>query len=84
MSHSKHEQRKKGFSLYVDKWVPSAKKYINICVICGNKGYSPVILGDEFDRKNRAIRDSLLKTHKQLPLDNLKRCEVCANIQDRK
>ncbi|MCL2812981.1 MAG: hypothetical protein FWD23_00115 [Oscillospiraceae bacterium] len=88
MSHSKYQQRKKGFSLYIDKWNPSAKKYINICCICGSNGYNPVILEDEFDRhgfeKNRIIRDNLLKTHNPLPLDDLKRCEICANIQDRK
>ena len=87
MSHSKHHQRKKGFSLHIDKWVPSAKKYINTCYLCGSKGYNPVILGDEFDRhgfgQNRSIRDSLLKTHNPLFVDGLNRCEICAKIQDK-
>ena len=48
MSHSKVTKR--GYSLYVEKWNPSAKKYINICAVCGHKGYSPVIERDEFGR----------------------------------
>ena len=39
MSHSKHTKR--GFSLYIEKWNPSAKKYINTCALCGKSGYSP-------------------------------------------
>ena len=46
MSHSK--MTKRGRSLYVEKWNPSAKKYINTCVLCGHKGYSPVIEQDYF------------------------------------
>ena len=46
MSHSKHTKR--GYSLYIENWNRSAKKYINICCICGHKGYSPVIEQDDF------------------------------------
>lgn len=46
MSHSKVTKR--GYSLYIEKWNPSAKKYINICAVCGHKGYSPVIERDDF------------------------------------
>ena len=41
MSHSKFTKR--GHSLYLENWNPSAKKYINTCKICGHSGYSPVI-----------------------------------------
>ena len=41
MSHSK--KTKKDFSLYVEKWNPSAKKFINTCAICNSKGYNPSI-----------------------------------------
>ena len=41
MSHSKYTKR--GYSLYIENWNRSAKKYINTCMICGQKGYSPVI-----------------------------------------
>ena len=46
MSHSKHTKR--GYSLYIENWNRSAKKYINTCCICGHKGYSPVIEQDDF------------------------------------
>jgi len=81
MSHSKFQQRKKGFSLYVDKWSPKSKKYINSCYICGSKGYNPVILKDSFDK---VLRNELLKIHNPLSVDNLNRCEICAKIQDKK
>ena len=50
MSHSK--QTKRGFSLFVSKWNPSAKKYVNTCSICGSQGYSPVILELDFYDRN--------------------------------
>lgn len=55
MSHSKH--RKRGYSLYIENWNRSAKKYINICCICGHKGYSPVIEQDVFciTLENKAV-----------------------------
>ena len=81
MSHSKFQQRKKGFSLAINKWNRTAKKYINICYICGSKGYNPVILEDSFDK---VLRDNLLKIHNPLSVDNLNRCEICAKIQDKK
>ena len=46
MSHSKF--RKKGQSLYIDNWNPSAKKYVHVCYLCGRKGYSPAIEEDDF------------------------------------
>lgn len=33
MSHSKHTKR--DYSIYIEKWDKSSKKYINTCVICG-------------------------------------------------
>ena len=41
MSHSKYTKR--GKSLYIEKWNPSAKRFINTCVICGAQGYNPSI-----------------------------------------
>ena len=86
MSHSKLNKR--GVSLYLNKWNRSAKKYINICCICGSQGYSPVILEENFYNRdphtylvNRAIYQELTKALKPLPLDDLGRCEVCAKIQ---
>lgn len=89
MSHSKFNKR--GFSLYLEKWNRSAKKFINICGICGSQGYSPVILETDFyDRdpstytEERVIYQELTKTLKPLPLDGLGRCEACAKIQDKR
>ena len=86
MSHSK--QTKRGFSLYIDKLNPSAKKYINTCSICGSQGYSPVILAEDFYDKrpnlfsaNKAIYEELTKILKPLPLDDLGRCSICEKIQ---
>ena len=82
MSHSKHTKR--DYSLYIEKWNPSAKKYINICAICGHKGYSPVIEQADFcnNPTNKVIYEELSKTHSKMQLDGLGRCEVCAKIQD--
>ncbi len=59
MSHSKYTKR--GYSLYIEKWNKSAKKYINTCSICGKKGYSPVIEDDDFrsNRENTVIYSNL-------------------------
>jgi hypothetical protein len=88
MSHSK--LKKPGFSLYLNKWNPSGKKFINVCTICGRQGYSPVILGADFSDKcpdvyseKRAIFEELTRALKPLPLDDLGRCEECAKIQER-
>lgn len=81
MSHSKCTKR--GFSLYIERWNPNAKKYINICAICGRTGYSPVIGQEEFREKNRVIFNELSRTLGELELDELGRCAVCARIQDK-
>lgn len=83
MSHSKITKR--GRSLYVEKWNPSSKKYINTCVLCGYKGYSPVIEQDDFcsTLENIAIYSELSKTLNKLELDTLGRCEQCAKIHDK-
>ena len=88
MSHSKLNEP--DFSIYLNKWNPSAKKYINTCNICGSQGYSPVILAEDFcDREpnvyqeNRAIYKELTRTLKPLPLDSLGRCEICTNMQEK-
>ena len=83
MSHSKFTKR--GRSLYIDNWNPSAKQYINVCVTCGHKGYSPVIEQDGFrdTPPNGVIYSELKKTLDCLPLDELGRCEYCARLQDK-
>ena len=89
MSHSKIT--KKGYSLYIEKWNPSAKRFINICVICGAQGYSPSIEQEGFvkqpeklaDLEHRAIYAELTKTLKPLALDSLGRCELCAKLLDK-
>jgi hypothetical protein len=83
MSHSKHTKR--GYSLYIENWNRSAKKYINICCICGHKGYSPVIEQGDFcsTLENKAIYRELSKTLCKLELDELGRCKDCARVQDK-
>ena len=77
---------RRGKSLYIESWNPDAKRFINTCIICGHKGYSPSIEDDGFCDQpfRRAIYDELKKTLKPLPLDSLGRCEQCAAVQDRK
>ena len=83
MSHSKLIKR--GYSLYIEKWDASAKKYINTCAICGHKGYSPVIEQAEFQERfgNWVIYKELTKTLCRMQLDSLGRCEDCAWVQDK-
>lgn len=82
MSHSKYT--KHGYSLYIEKWNSSAKKYINTCAICGHKGYSPVIEKKDFcnNMENKVIYEELTKTLGKMQLDELGRCEDCAKVQD--
>ncbi len=92
MSHSKYNKR--GRSLYLDKWNPNAKKYINECKICGYKGYSPAIEHPDFlterDKDpnvfplNKLIYKELTKTFSLLELDEFGRCESCAQIHNKK
>lgn len=82
MSHSKF--RRKGHSLYIDNWNPSAKKYINTCCLCGREGYSPSILETDFinSLEREAIYNELTKMfNSSLKLDSFGRCEKCAKIQ---
>lgn len=83
MSHSKHTKR--DYSIYIEKWNKSAKKYINICAVCGHKGYSPVIEYDDFctTPENKVIYKELSKTLCKLELDESGRCRYCAKIQDK-
>ncbi len=83
MSHSKYTKR--GYSLYLEKWNKSAKKYINTCKICGHKGYSPVIEDKDFftTLENKAIFSELSKTMYKLELDEHGRCADCAKVQDK-
>ena len=74
MSHSK--KTKRGYSLYLEQWNPNAKKYINVCKVCGRKFCS--------DPKNRAVYSELVRTLQRLPLDEAGRCEVCAGLMDGK
>ena len=78
MSHSKIN--KNGYSLYIEKWNPKAKKYINTCALCGSRGYSPSIEQEGFvdDAERRAIYSELKKTLSALSLDDYGRCADCA------
>ena len=78
MSHSKHTKR--GFSLYIEKWNASAKKFINTCVLCGKNGYSPSVEQAEF--KDKVTARELMKTLPRMELDCFGRCTECAEIQD--
>ena len=82
MSHSKFTKR--GRSLYIEKWNPYAKKFINTCKLCGRRGYSPGIEDEGFreDAMYRAIHCELVNTLPKLALDGLGRCEMCANAMD--
>lgn len=89
MSHSK--KTKRGNSLYVESWNPSAKKHINTCRICGAQGYNPSIEEDGFihpspnatDYEHCAIYAELSKIMPPLALDELDRCAQCAKIMDK-
>ena len=78
MSHSK--TNKKGYSLYIEKCNPKAKKYINTCVLCGCQGYNPSIEREGFvdDMERRVIYSELKKTLSALSLDDCCRCIDCA------
>ena len=78
MSHSKHTKR--DYSIYIEKWDKSAKKYIHTCAICGHKGYSPVVEEEDFDK---VIFKELSKTLCKLELDEYGRCTYCARVQDK-
>lgn len=83
MSHSKHTKR--GYSIYIENWNKSAKKYINSCILCGCKGYSPVIEYEDFGAtlENKAIFKELTKTLHRLEIDEFGRCIDCARVQDK-
>jgi len=79
MSHSKHTKR--GFSLYIEKWNPSAKKFVNTCALCGKSGYSPSL--EEPEMINSAEARELRKTLPRMALDHFGRCTECAEIHDK-
>ena len=82
MSHSKF--RKKGQSLYIDNWNPSAQKYVHVCYLCGRKGYSPAIEEDDFPTtlERKAIYKELtIILDSALELDSFGRCAECAKRQ---
>lgn len=83
MSHSK--MNKRGHSVYIEKYNPASKKYINSCALCGKTGYSPAIEEPDFcdDFVRRAIYYELKKAFTKLPLDALGRCCVCAELQEK-
>lgn len=78
MSHSKTTKR--GHSLYIEKWNPNAKKYINTCIVCGRKGYIPSIENEDFvnNSERRAIYNELKRTLSMLITDDYGRCTDCA------
>ncbi len=78
MSHSKHTKR--GYSIYIEKWKPSVKKYINTCSLCGCQGYSPVI-EEEGIRDDVAARE-LIKTLPKMEIDEFGRCSDCRRLQE--
>ena len=88
MSHSK--KTKRGYSLYVDQWNPSAKNFINTCQVCGKQGYNPSIDEEGFihpsatvtDHVHSAIHAELTTIYQPLALDELGRCECCAKLMD--
>ena len=90
MSHSK--KTKRGYSLYVERWNPSAKRHINTCTLCGSIGYDPAIDDEGFihpspnetDHVHSAIHAELTAIYKPLALDSLGRCETCARVMDKK
>lgn len=89
MSHSKTTKR--GKSLYVNEWNPSAKKYVTTCRLCGKQGYNPSIEAEGFihpsnqvtNFEHRAIYAELTKVLQPLLLDALGRCEQCAAVMDK-
>ena len=90
MSHSKYTKR--GKSLYIEKWNPSAKRFINTCGICGAQGYNPSIddIGFIYDNaqkvsdlEHRAIRAELKRVLKPLSLDSFGRCSDCTRIMEK-
>lgn len=83
---------KRGKSLYIEKWNPTSKRFVNACVICGAQGYSPTIDDDGFvydnakkisDLEHRVIRAELKRVLKPLHLDPLGRCPDCARRIDK-
>jgi len=80
MSHSKW--RKFGQSYWLER-SGSYKKYINTCIVCGAKGYDPVIEDAEHkENKKSVIFREMMKTLSALALDEIGRCADCAKIQD--
>lgn len=70
--------------MYIESWNSMAKKYINVCAICGTKGYNPEIEKEGFcsNLEKKVIKKELTKILNKLPLDNLGRCSDCARVQD--
>ena len=72
--------------MYINNWNPSAKKYINTCLICGKQGYSPAIEEDDFiDGLERKVTYVELKKmfSSAVSLDSLGRCEECIKRMDK-
>ena len=92
MSHSK--MTKRGRSRYVESSNPDAKRFINICALCGKQGYRPSIADAGFDGDSSVLRHrdfvhsaiyaELSRMMEPLALDRLGRCEHCAALMDRK
>jgi hypothetical protein len=81
VSHSKLTGR--GRSLYLEKWNPSAQRFIVTCVHCARTGFRPEILEDDFafSMERQAVLSELQRVLKPLPLDAVGRCKVCAGIE---
>lgn len=65
--------------MYLEKWNPAAKKYVNTCAICGSRGYSPAVEGN---LKDTPEYRELKKTLPKMELDDMGRCRECARVQD--
>ena len=88
----RRKKENRGKSLFVEKWNPSAKKFINTCAICGKQGYKPSIAEEGFihpapnvtNHEHDAIFSELSSVYEPLALDSLNRCENCAKLIDKK
>ena len=82
---------KRGKSVYIERLNPSAKRFLNTCVLCQSVGYDPAILDEGFvhpsvnktDYEHSAIFAALTEAYKPLKLDECGRCEECRRAMER-
>ena len=79
MSHSKLTKR--GKSLYLDKWNPYAKKYINTCCLCGAVGYDTSIEKDGFIiQLDYYVWEETCKLIAKMKENNIKTVPISMNV----